>query len=911
MTLTGQSARQTLFLPNGMAPQATPKRAARSGAIKKAVFIGSGHLPNVDAARTIVEQIAPSVPEIEFHVVGDCLPPDNYPSNVVRHGSINNSLKATIMADADIAINPMSSGSGSNLKIFEFFENRLPIFSTSFGMRGVKATDGIHFVKTEIADFPDVLKRWMNERTRLEQIADEGHGLAVEQYNWRVIASIYADRLTGLTRPDRRQIDDNYVLALNDYDSFSTIGGGATRTVGLYRALAELSSVVFVCFDNGNELRVETVSDRIAVVKVPKTANHQSNEKYFDEKFYVSVRDILVFREATQNPYMVSVFQALRRHARTIVVEHPFMVGLPDMFCDRFVYSSQNNETDLKRRMLQYHPDRDALIKDVEEAESIAVKDSIGIIAVSDEDAASFVAGRARSGPVEVIRNGSGASRPVADEHRALAKERVQRRSVIFVGSGHIPNVEAGNFIVQNLARACPDIQFHLIGGVCASQPRLLPGNLVAWGVVDEGQKIAVMEKCRFAINPVNSGSGSNVKLADYLSNGLCTLTTQFGMRGYPSLARQHVRIAEQADFASALNDIIDDETLFDAAAVSAWKAAFGDLFAMGTIAKRFVKLLKEWEKPKARVLFVTYRYTSPPLGGAEAHLLNLLSGLSDTDDFAIDVVCSEVTTVHDDHRFAGRYEHEAHVGAPTGLRNIRYARFPLDNVENENDWEALRSAWSAQSSFEEAWFTRLPPHLKTSGLAWGWGYPESDGKAQAIRYMFRSAGLHLASETTVTIRGRAVACAVLMAQSQDGIIIFHEEISDRVELKFEAGPGAVKFTCSQSAPIGGDPRPLALRVEDILFDGVRLDLSQPGLLSVAPFAAAERFEALADAARESRSVAAIRLTDIRGPHSSALENYLEHSIEMHTIWSSRITAYSGLRSLQSRPRTGTTCRSS
>ena len=54
------------------------------------------------------------------------------------------------------------------------------------------------------------------------------------------------------------------------------------------------------------------------------------------------------------------------------------------------------------------------------------------------------------------------------------------------------------------------------------------------------------------AVNPVESGSGSNVKLAEYVAAGVPVVTTSFGLRGYEGFA-DRVTIAELGGFASAV----------------------------------------------------------------------------------------------------------------------------------------------------------------------------------------------------------------------------------------------------------------------------------------------------------------------------------------------------------------------
>jgi glycosyltransferase involved in cell wall biosynthesis len=54
------------------------------------------------------------------------------------------------------------------------------------------------------------------------------------------------------------------------------------------------------------------------------------------------------------------------------------------------------------------------------------------------------------------------------------------------------------------------------------------------------------------AVNPVEAGSGSNLKLAEYVAAGLPVVTTPVGLRGYEAF-RAHVTVAELSEFATAV----------------------------------------------------------------------------------------------------------------------------------------------------------------------------------------------------------------------------------------------------------------------------------------------------------------------------------------------------------------------
>jgi len=57
----------------------------------------------------------------------------------------------------------------------------------------------------------------------------------------------------------------------------------------------------------------------------------------------------------------------------------------------------------------------------------------------------------------------------------------------------------------------------------------------------------------KIALNPVFSGSGTNIKILDYLNHDLPVISTDFGMRGYDDL-KAFVKICKLNEFAREIN---------------------------------------------------------------------------------------------------------------------------------------------------------------------------------------------------------------------------------------------------------------------------------------------------------------------------------------------------------------------
>lgn len=854
-----------------------PAASTAQPGVLSALFMGSAHAPNVEAARFIVEQLAPALPDVRFDILGNCLAPGRYPANVVCHGLVSVERKQALLQQASIALNPMVQGSGSNVKVFDYMAHGLPLLSTAMGMRGVAAVAGEHYLQAEREQFARVLGAWPAQAGQWQQVAAAGQALVLQHYTWdRLVAPVldYLQQLPAAATAQRP------VLVLNDYNSFTAVGGGATRTRGLYAAVQQWCPVLFICFSHDGQLRVERHGSAVTLIAVPRQAEHQHEQLRVNSLSAISADDILACAFAPQNPWLLQVYNLAKDMARAIVVEHPYMAGVPLRYGDRFVYSSQNNETLLKQRLFAGHPEGPALIEQVRDMERAAVQRSAAVVAVSEDDAHSLTVGVSAAAPVCVVRNG--AEPPHAADASLLAELRAAGGyAAVFLGSGHPPNIEALHFILGELAPACPQVQFHVIGSVCGAAAQPLPANVRLWGVLDDAQKSAVLQASTLAINPMSSGSGSNVKLADFLGNGLFTLSSEFGQRGYAPSILPHVRVAALADFAPALLESLQQVGNEPASAREARRQLFAAELSMQALGREFVSLLQGLEQPRKRVLLVTYRYVAPALGGAEAMIEQLLRALDGSEQFDIDVVAAQASGLESRGRFSDEYRFAEDSAAFTGLRHTRFARFPVDRAAAPA--AALREAWLGQCDFEREVYRQAAAQAGGSALGWGWSHCQDDGKGPA-RWAFNQCGVHLAAAAQVRLQGTAINPLALLIQDEQGRVLLQQEVRGDFDLQFAAPAGEMELFSSLAPLPGDDPRPLAFLLQQLWLDGQALDLRAAPLCEPARLPGEQAFEWLHEAGVRSRSARHIRLTDLRGPWSSGLEAFIEQHVGQYDL---------------------------
>lgn len=867
------------YSPNGMIEQhrAVPLRSKKAN--HSVVFVGSAHLPNVKAASYIAKEIAPKCPNIKFDIIGGCLPDGKYAKNVIRHGRVSDAEKVRLFESASIALNPMESGSGSNIKALDYFSYALPILSTSFGMRGFNIEPGKHFIEGGLADFPTLLNHHLSDENfeSTVEIGLAGKLLASKNYTWEAIVAKLLPELDNLVKGT-----NTFTLVLNDYNSFSGVGGGATRTRGLYQAVNDISPVVFVCFSDDDKLSSKKYNEKTHVISIPKSIDHRKEVDELNSQFHISCDDIIASNHCSKNNLLVAVYNILKKSARFIVVEHPYMTPLPIAYHDRFIYSSQNDETKLKSSLLEWHPKKDYLIGMATAVEKSAVEKSAATIAVSDDDAYSLLVGKKTAGPMLVVRNGSQLPVSISDSLNQQIAKKVQKKSAVFLGSAHMPNVDAINYLLKEVVPKCPDVQFNIVGSVCDSISVKPAKNVILWGMVDEETKCAILQNSLFAVNPVISGSGSNIKLADFFANGLFVVSTKFGLRGYPENILKHIALAEPDAFADVINALSVSDNVFSDDMRQERKNIFLADLSMVGIAKKFVDLLENLEKPKRKVLFVTYRYTYPELGGAESNLKRFLKALGDTQEFEIDVVTTEVSKINNHARFMERFEFDNEVGAPIEMQNLRFARFPVDHVPTPTQHEAMNLAWRVQPAFEKAIVQQVDT-LLPDGLAWGWADLEGETPNYS-RWGYTTCAINVAQASKIKLKGYSPTKSLITMQSSSGAVYLSQEIENNFAIDLTVDRGLLEIFTSCKFVGRQDPRPLGFILNELRINDIPLDLAQTPLADAKRIPAEKVFNVLANAAEQTRFPLNVNLTDIRGPHSSSMESYIASNIDKYDL---------------------------
>lgn len=164
------------------------------------LFVGSNYGPNVEAAEHILDiahRMRSQQLDVQFLIVGTV-------GNAVEFSAPN--VTVTGFVDefeahfdiADLALNPMMTGAGTNIKLFDYFARGLPVVSTPFGVRGIEIEAGTHSCVVKLNEFSDAILRLLESPEKREWISRNAQSLVADKYTWETISEQLFHRLKTL-----------------------------------------------------------------------------------------------------------------------------------------------------------------------------------------------------------------------------------------------------------------------------------------------------------------------------------------------------------------------------------------------------------------------------------------------------------------------------------------------------------------------------------------------------------------------------------------------------------------------------------------------------------------------------------------------------------------------------------------
>lgn len=370
---------------------------------------------------------------------------------------------------------------------------------------------------------------------------------------------------SGMSENKTDDIGKRKMLVAVTFPIYPPRGGGQSRIFNLYREWAKTFDITIVSLGNtDSEYSEQEIAPGLVEVRVPKSLDHQKEENIASEKVgWVPITDIVAIKEIWKTKQFTQCLKKYGLEADIAVVSHPYLVeslieSSPDA---ELWFEAHNVEFDVKSDILSNSIFKAKLLEDVKFCESLAWKSAKVVFACSDSDIRRLreLYGETTAKCLEIP---NGFSKFEVDyvtfSKRKYLKEKIGingSKVVLFMGSWHGPNLEAVDKIIE-YAKQLPSVLF-LIAGSAGLKYRdvVLPSNMRLLGVIDEKQKSIILSSVDLAINPMVSGSGSNLKMLDYMASGTPVISTSFGARGLSIVAGIHYIQSDIDNFGTAIMD--------------------------------------------------------------------------------------------------------------------------------------------------------------------------------------------------------------------------------------------------------------------------------------------------------------------------------------------------------------------
>jgi glycosyltransferase involved in cell wall biosynthesis len=156
-----------------------------------ALFLASGHQPNIQSAEALFREAA-KLPNVAFALVGnlaDAFAERALPDNIWRIGSVSEEARNVWLETVDIALNPALVGGGTNLKLLDYFAAGIPVISSAVGVRGIGAIHREHVIIAEIDTLAHAIGEVIQGGEAISAMTRRARQLVERDYDWKVIAT--------------------------------------------------------------------------------------------------------------------------------------------------------------------------------------------------------------------------------------------------------------------------------------------------------------------------------------------------------------------------------------------------------------------------------------------------------------------------------------------------------------------------------------------------------------------------------------------------------------------------------------------------------------------------------------------------------------------------------------------------
>ncbi len=413
------------------------------------------------------------------------------------------------------------------------------------------------------------IKYLVEHRDAARQMGEKGYEV-VKSITWENTVN----RLLGNRMDESSMVSaakKKKILVLSTYSIYPPRNGGQHRLYNLYKNLSKSFDVtVLSLIDFGRNPSDDILENGLRTICIIQSEKHTQLQWDIERKLGLGLFDVLCIENAVHSTEYVETVKEFSKKSDIIICSHPYLFNLIEKENRNqiIVYEAHNVEFNLKKSYLSQSREENNLADLVRDIEKRACVESDMIFATSAEERRSL--SELYAVPMDkifIVPNGVDINKiPFYTKEEKKEQKQLLGMSnyttVLFIGSWHPPNLEALRFIVDTLAPKRKDCIFMIVGSINdyykQQSLKRYPKNVLGFGVVDELEKIEIYKAADIAINPMTSGSGTNLKVLDYMASGIPIISTPIGARGIET--DNSIIISELENFNDNIDRIISGE---------------------------------------------------------------------------------------------------------------------------------------------------------------------------------------------------------------------------------------------------------------------------------------------------------------------------------------------------------------
>jgi len=194
-----KSSPSLLLVPNCVLVEDYSKGSSNDRAGDTIIFPASfAYEPSLDAARFLIDEVMPLLPEITLLLVGSHIPlwmTNLDRANIRCEGPVASMVPYLHSSSATVI--PLRAGGGTRLKAIESMATGIPVISTSFGVEGLGLTPGTDYLEAHTTEeFASHIRSVLSNQNLSRNLASNGRAIVAERFSTQSLETRLRDYLS-------------------------------------------------------------------------------------------------------------------------------------------------------------------------------------------------------------------------------------------------------------------------------------------------------------------------------------------------------------------------------------------------------------------------------------------------------------------------------------------------------------------------------------------------------------------------------------------------------------------------------------------------------------------------------------------------------------------------------------------